>query len=109
MQRRRALGLGLGLIATLVTQVLKFSVGYSFFRANQATMLQQLVGDLCVVFGATALCLGYAAGIVLLADRERFRRLMAPFRAVGRFALTAYLMQTVMFSLPSSGTNDGGN
>ena len=92
-------GLSLGLLAIGIERVLRFSAGYEPGRASDATVLQQLLGDLCIVFGATALCLGYAAGIVLLARQDRIRRFLVPLGAVGRFALTVYLMQTVMFSL----------
>lgn len=92
-------GLSLGLLAIGTERILRFSVDYSPGKVSDATVLQQLLGDLCIVFGATALCLAYAAGIVLLANRERISRFLVPLGAVGRFALTAYLMQTVMFSL----------
>jgi uncharacterized protein len=47
-------------------------------------------------FGMFALALGYAAGLTLLAGQERWRRRLAPTAAVGRMALTNYLMQSLV-------------
>lgn len=47
-------------------------------------------------FGAFILALGYAAGLALLARRERWRRRLRPFASVGRMALTNYLLQSVV-------------
>jgi uncharacterized protein len=47
-------------------------------------------------FGTYVLALGYAAGLTLLARRERWRRRLAPFAAVGRMALTNYLLQSLV-------------
>jgi len=91
-------GLILGLLAMAISQFLKFSVGYSSERASFATLPQQLLGDLCMVFGSTLLSLGYASGLMLLSQSERFLRYIKPLSAVGRFALTTYLFQTLMFS-----------
>lgn len=46
--------------------------------------------------GTPLLSFGYAAAIILLARRERWRRRMAPLAAVGRMALTNYLLQTIV-------------
>jgi len=91
-------GLILGLLAMAISQFLKFSVGYSSERASLATLSQQLLGDLCMVFGSTLLSLGYASGLMLLSQSERFLRYITPLSAVGRFALTTYLCQTLMFT-----------
>jgi uncharacterized protein len=91
-------GLILGILAMAVIQFLKFSVGYSAEDKSGATLLQQLLGDLCMVFGSTLLSLGYASGLVLLSQSQRFKRYVSPLASVGRFALTTYLFQTFMFS-----------
>lgn len=91
-------GLGLGILGMVTDQFLRYSVGYSPEGTSTATMLQQLLGDLCMIFGSTLLSLGYAAGLVLLSQSARFKRYISPLAAVGRFALTTYLFQTLMFS-----------
>jgi uncharacterized protein len=48
------------------------------------------------LWGTYILALGYAAGLALLARQERWRRRLAPAAAVGRMALTNYLMQSVV-------------
>jgi uncharacterized protein len=57
-----------------------------------------LLGDLAFTYGSTALALGYAAGVVLLARSRRFPRLVEPLAPLGRLALTAYLTQTLVFT-----------
>jgi uncharacterized protein len=57
-----------------------------------------LVGDLAFTYGSTALAIGYAAGVILLARSGRLRPLVAPLGPVGRLALTVYLTQTLIFT-----------
>lgn len=54
------------------------------------------IGNLLVVAAALILALAYGAGVFLLFQREAARRLLAPLGAVGRMALTNYLLQTVI-------------
>ena len=49
--------------------------------------------------GSHILAAGYASGLALLFLREDWRRFLLPFAAVGRMALTDYLMQSVFFTL----------
>ncbi len=46
--------------------------------------------------GGPALCLSYVAAIVLASRHEFFRRLLQPVANVGRFALSNYLMHSVI-------------
>ena len=94
----RAWGLGLGLGAMAVEQVLSATAGYEAFRAPHAEPAVQLAGDLLFAFGTTALALGYAAALVLAAQTPRGRAILAPLAAVGRLALTVYLTQTLLFT-----------
>ncbi len=56
--------------------------------------LLTLIGELAFwPVGAPVLGLGYAAIITLLLEKEACRRVMVPFAAVGRLALTNYLFQ----------------
>lgn len=49
--------------------------------------------------GSHILAAGYASGLALLFLRENWRRRLSPFAAVGRTALTNYLMQSVICTL----------
>ncbi len=64
-----------------------------------APILALLLRDLLWAYGATALSLSYAAAIILLAQREGWKRIVSPLGAVGRLALTVYLTQSIMFGM----------
>lgn len=49
-------------------------------------------------YGATALALSYAAGLVILARKARWKRILAPLGAMGRMALTVYLTQSIVLA-----------
>ncbi len=55
--------------------------------------------------GRPGLCFFYAAGLVLLAQRQQWKRRLTPLAAVGRMALSNYLLQLVLFAvaLPAYG------
>ena len=57
------------------------------------TVIQNLAGW---PVGMNALGLGYAAAITLLIGKDRWRRLLTPFAAVGRLALTHYLFTSLI-------------
>lgn len=54
------------------------------------------IGNLLFVMSALVLALAYGAGVFLLFQHDAGRRLLAPLGAVGRMALTNYLLQTVI-------------
>ncbi len=92
-------GLSIGLLAMTGERILNSVVGYSVFsRVQEATVLQQFVGDILFAFGSTMLCLGYAAAITVAAQHDGWKRILAPLGAVGRLALTVFLVQTLMFT-----------
>ncbi len=92
-------GLSIGLLSMTGERILHLVVGYSVFSSVQAaTVLQQFFGDVLFAFGSTALCLGYAAAITLAAQNDCWKRVLSPLGAVGRLALTTYLVQTLMFT-----------
>ncbi len=92
-------GLSIGLLTMSGERILNLTVGYTVFRtAQDATILQQFIGDISFAFGSTALCLGYAAAITLAAQHDGWKRIVTPLGAVGRLALTTYLVQTLMFT-----------
>jgi len=49
--------------------------------------------------GSHILSAGYVSGLALIFMREDWRRILHPFAAVGRMALTNYLMQSVLCTL----------
>ena len=89
-------GLPIGLVCMGAERILNATTGYEVFDEQQATMLLQLFGDVLFAYGSTLLALGYAAGITLLAQHHRGRRLLAPLGATGRLALTVYLSGSIM-------------
>jgi uncharacterized protein len=51
------------------------------------------------LLGSHILAAGYVSGLALIFLREDWRRILLPFAAVGRMALTDYLMQSVLCTL----------
>ncbi len=90
-------GLSVGLLSMTGERILNVTTGYTVFREQGAAVLPQFLGDVLFIYGSTALSLGYAAAITVLAQQERWRRILSPLGAVGRLALTVYLTQTLMF------------
>ncbi|HET6603424.1 MAG TPA: DUF418 domain-containing protein [Xanthomonadaceae bacterium] len=90
-------GFPMGLVSMGAERILNATTGYEVFREQQATLLPQLLGDVLFTYGSTLLALGYAAGITLLAQHDRGRRLLTPLGAAGRMALTVYLSGSIMF------------
>jgi uncharacterized membrane protein YeiB len=97
IQRVFRWGLIVGLICMGAERFLNASMGYEVFGRQRATILPQLAGDVLFTYGSTLLALGYAAGITLLAQYDRGRRLLKPLGAAGRLALTVYLSGSLMF------------
>lgn len=91
-------GIGLGILGMSTERLLFHFAGYEVFEDHMTSTLPQLVGDFAFAFGSTALALGYAAGIVILSRHDRWNRIVHPLAAVGRMALSIYLLQTLMFS-----------
>jgi uncharacterized protein len=71
-----------------------FAVGGSF--EPSPTSVTQNVGRLCLVVAAPALMLFFASSVMLLTQRETWRRRLAPLAAVGRTALSNYLLQSLI-------------
>ena len=82
-----------GLIVGVAGNV-AFAVGGSFDPSPTSVM--QNVGRLCLVVAAPAMMLFYASTIILLTQRETWRRRLAPLAAVGRTALSNYLLQSLI-------------
>jgi uncharacterized protein len=97
-RRVRNWGLALGLGAMLAERVLYVTDGYDVFRAQRAGPGIRFAGDLLFAYGITAVSLGYAAVLVLWAQTPRGKTVFAPMAAIGRLTLSAYLLQTLMFT-----------
>ena len=71
-----------------------FAVGGSFDPSPTSVM--QNVGRMCLLFAAPAMSFFYASTIILLTQGEAWRRRLAPLAAVGRMALSNYLLQSLI-------------
>jgi uncharacterized protein len=93
-----AWGLGAGMSGMAIERILASTRGYELFGPHGVDPLTEFVGDVAFTFGSTALSLGYAATIVLLARSSRGRAWVRPLAPVGRLALTVYLTQSLIFT-----------
>lgn len=78
-------GLGLGLVGCSIGHIFR-----QFSNPAWPSLTRPLAGLLWNI-GAPALCFFYASGIVLLTQREPWKRRLAPLAAVGRLALSNYV------------------
>ena len=62
-----------------------------------------LIQVTCAAVGGSALCFTYVIGLTLLFHSGRGRRLLQPVAAVGRMALTNYLMHSLVFTTMANG------
>ncbi len=83
-------GAGIGLAGNLLYVTLAH--GESALELTWGT----LIGLVSFLIGAPALSLAYAAGIVVLTQRATWHKLIMPLAAVGRTALSNYLLQTLI-------------
>jgi len=82
------LGLGFGIAGTWFSQIV---VGWTTM-----TGWVWFAGNVLFALAAWSMALGYGAGIVLLIQRDFWNKCLAPLQAVGRLALTNYLLQTLI-------------
>lgn len=92
-------GVGIGVTAAIAEWLLGQYFGYAVFRENMAATEIQFLGDILFAYGSTALALGYAAGIVLLAQGQNWMPVVQSLENLGKMALTVYLSGTVMFTM----------
>ncbi len=85
------LALGFGIAGTGFSQVL-----FGWAAMNGWDPWVGFAGSLLYVLAAWSMALGYGAGIVLLIQRDFWKKCLAPLQAVGRMALTNYLLQTLI-------------
>lgn len=84
-------GLAIGLPGNLVFATFKVELA----NAVQTFPLNVIVQILYLI-SASALCLFYASSITLLLQKRSWQERLAPLKAVGRMALSNYLLQTVI-------------
>ncbi len=92
-------GVGIGVTGATAEWLLGQYFGYAVFRENTASSEIQFLGDILFAYGSTALALGYAAGIVLLAQGRNWMSVDRSLENLGKMALTVYLSGTVMFTM----------
>jgi len=92
-------GLGLGFVGCSIGHI-----SWQFSDPAWPSLTRPLTALLWAI-GAPALCFFYASGIVLLTQREPWKRRLAPLTAVGRLALTNYVFHwlVMMFVFYSYG------
>lgn len=74
---------------------------YVIFRQGASPMIptpRMFIASLGLQFGAVSQMLFYVSGVVLLARTELGKRILNPLRAIGRTALSNYLLQTLVFT-----------
>jgi len=98
LQRVFGWGLGVGIAAAMLEWWLNRQFGYAVYLVNKAPEGIRLLGDILFAYGSTALALGYGAGIVLLARRQKWQVVLKPLQNAGKMALTVYLSGTLMFT-----------
>lgn len=84
-------GLGLGVVCAPAAHIV------SEHLPNPAwPYVTRHLADVLWTIGAPALCFFYASTIVLLAQKEGWKRRLAPLATVGRLALSNYLFQSLV-------------
>jgi uncharacterized protein len=91
LRRVRRWGLMIGVAGSAV-----FVIGQS---DSSATSVIQNVGRMCLVLAAPAMSFFYASTIILLTQDGAWRRRLAPLAAVGRTALSNYLLQSLICTM----------
>jgi uncharacterized protein len=86
-------GLGLGVVGNLVSVV-----GTELADPMDVSWLG-MIPVVGMAVGDPAFCLCYASGMVLLAQRDAWRKRLGPLAAVGRMALSNYLLQSVICTM----------
>ncbi len=85
-------GTALGVAASLVAIVMRWYAG----GEEISLTWPGLVAFAADAVRVPSLCLGLAAGMVLLVQQDTWRRLLSPLAAVGRMSLSNYLVQSVI-------------
>lgn len=85
-------GLPLGILAMTADWIVRD------FLTDLRPPISRFLRETIFGYGATALSLSYAAGLLLLIQRPQWRRRLFPLAAMGRLALTVYVTQSIIFT-----------
>jgi uncharacterized membrane protein YeiB len=96
IQRVMTWGLALGLAGATVESMMRAGI---LVETQPTPFIPRALANLGEYFGSPLLGLSYIAALTLLLQRDAWRRRLAPFGAVGRMALTNYLLQSVCYVL----------
>ena len=96
---RRVMWWGLAFGLTGATFESTFRAGILFDPEQSIPLMASALIDVGDDLGSPMLGLAYVAGLTLLLQRKEWRRRLAPLGAVGRTALTNYLLQSVVYVL----------
>ncbi|WP_280768096.1 DUF418 domain-containing protein [Salipaludibacillus daqingensis] len=72
---------------------------YSYFEQGADVTVFMMTYFVGSVIGGPALCFFYMTSLILLTRMENWLKLFSPLRAVGRMALTNYLLQSIVSTL----------
>jgi uncharacterized protein len=100
LRRARSAGFAVGLPATVAWLWIRPSSVYAF-------EVETIVSTAAFVVSAPALSIAYAASLVLASREPARQRRMMPLAAVGRVALSAYLMQSLVMTTLAYGYGVG--
>jgi uncharacterized membrane protein YeiB len=92
-------GLALGLFAIAFSLITSDSSPVAAYRGEPGSYSTRLIHGLGNLLGSPALGIAYIAALTLLLQRKEWTSRLSPFGAVGRMALTNYLIQSVAFVL----------
>ena len=105
LQRGLVLGLLIGIPANIASTWVQHLTGGQPPRGAPTPLM--IVGFTLVLFGRPVLSMGYACAIALLFLNQTWRRRMTPFAAIGRTALSNYLLQTILCTTIFNGYGGG--
>ena len=89
-------GLGLGLVGNFVGYAYLYLIASTLFPDPTVPSFTRVLVWLSFNIGKPALGLSYASAIILLVQRKAWKIRLGPLAAVGRMALTNYLLQTLI-------------
>lgn len=72
---------------------------YSYFQQGADVSVHSMTNFVGSVIGGPAICFFYMTSIILLTRMESWKNVLNPLRAVGRMALSNYLLQSVVSTM----------
>ncbi|HET8549862.1 MAG TPA: DUF418 domain-containing protein, partial [Bryobacteraceae bacterium] len=84
----------IGAAGTAAALAIQFGIGVTPGKVTVSLLAIQMIGH----FAIPAISAFYGSSVLLLAIRDEWKARLAPFGAVGRMALTNYVMQSVVLA-----------